>query len=295
MASSYKTAAPAGTIASQSTASFGLPDLNSVDRNSLAHVAKLQAQKIDVLQRQVGTLVQSVAGISASWFNDQQAYDENSARILLEYLHACRPISADIEELFRAVYYSAGGVARRREAPVPPPPFEVAPAPFRMSEGGTEETPDTLVVKQGDYWRASVAVNPISGASAHETAGRVRALLAERVFSVTMRRIDVYPAHGMIGNLKTVTICVYDSDDPSAKKSAQCLKDLCDLLNESALTVSPTGALATMNQLLRLDTLTFVGLAADLATVYSEMKGLKKPTHPVDVGERHWRRHDLSA
>ena len=277
---SYKTAAPV------TTTSLGIPDLSSVDRASLAQVATLQAQKIDVLQRQVGTLVQTVTGISASWFNDPHAYDENASRILLEYLHACRPISGDIEELFRAVYYSAGGLARRREAPVPPPPFEVAPPPFRPSGGSGGSAGEESVIKQGDYWRASVGI--IAGGSTQEISTRLRPLLAERVFNVTVRRIDVYP-----GNNKTVTICVYDSDDPSAKKASKCLKDLCDLLNEAALTVAPTGALGTLGQLLRLDTLEFVGMAGELAALYAETRGLKRPLPPSDVVDRHWRRNDI--
>ena len=287
MSSNYKTAAPAVST------SLGMPDLSSVDRTSLAQVATLQAQKIDVLQRQVGTLVQSLTGISASWFNDVQAYDENAARILLEYLHAGRPISGDIEELFRAVYYSAGGVARRRESPVPPAPFEIAPPPFKSSAASAEAA-ETAVLKQGDYWRATVAVNPISGTSAQETASRLRSLLAERAFNVTVRRIDVYPGHGMIGNLKTITICLYDSDDPSAKKASQCLKELCDLLNEAALTISPGGLIGSLNQLVRLDTLEFVGMAGELAELYCDTKGLKKPVSPNDSADRHWRRNHES-
>jgi hypothetical protein len=116
--------------------------------------------------------------------------------------------------------------------------------------------------------------------------------LAERIFNVTVRRIDVYPCHGTIGNLRTVTICVYDSDDPSAKKPSQCLKDLCDLLNEAALTVSPVGVLASLSQTLRLDTLEFVGMAGELAALYSETRSLQRPLPPADLGDRNWRRQD---
>ena len=267
-----------------------LPELSAIDRSSLAQVAQLQATKIEVLQRQVNILVQSLSGISASWFNDANAFDENAARILLDYLHACRPISGDIEELYRAVYYSVAG-ARRREAPVPPPSFEIAPAAFRNStEDKQGNNPLPSPIKQGDYWRAKVSINPLQrGSSTSELSNKLRSILAEKIFNITNRRIDVYP--NGTNNKLTVTICVYDSEDPSAKKAGACLMDICNLLNEAALTV-PTGALATIAQLIRLDTLEFVGMAADLASLYMETRNLKKPAPPADISERHWRRQN---
>ena len=257
-----------------------LPDLSTVERSTLATVASLQAQKIDVVQKQASILSQSLLGVSASWYNASELFTEEGARVLLDYLHPCRQVCPEIEELFRAVYYSSGSPLgpRRRLAPVPPPSFEVAPPPFSAPTGAapsdrttpSESAPSSHVVRQGDYWRATVSHS--DGITSTQAADGLRHFLGERVFHITVRRLDVFLSGG---SPRQLTVCCFDSDDPSAKTASGCLRDLCDLLNEAAVTVAPFGTLQGLAEIIKLETWKFVGIAADFAQLYRETKGFR--------------------
>jgi len=233
---------------------------------SLNSLVSLQAQKIEIMQKQISILSQSFLGVCASWYNSPDFFTEEAARILLDYLQPCRQISLEAEELFRAVYYTAGSAPgpRRRQSPVPPPPFDSAPPAFEAPAPG-QANASASVLRQGDYWRATVQTPE---AATSVSADRFRTLLADRLLGISVRRLDVFPA-----GARCLAICLYDSDDPSAKPAAACLKEVCDLINQISMTVAPTGDMLTASQSVQLSTWKFLGLAADLAQLYRETRG----------------------
>ena len=252
---------------------------------SLASIATLQAQKIDIIQKQVSILSQCLLGVCASWYNSPDFFTEETARILLDYLQPCRSISQDTEELFRAVYYTAGSPPgpRKRQAPVPPPPFDAAPPPFSTeAAAGSGQAGSSSVLRQGDYWRATVTTVDVANST---TVERVRNLLSDKIFGISLRRIDVFPS-----GPKKLAICLYDSDDPSAKAAATCIKDICELANQASMTVAPTGTLQQLSLAVQLPTWKFLGLADDLAQLYKETRGYTAASRaPLTGPPKDWR------
>ena len=121
--------------------------------------------------------------------------------------------------------------------------------------------------------------------SSSVTVERVRNLLSDKIFGISLRRIDVFPS-----GPKKLAICLYDSDDPSAKTAAACIKDICDLGNQATMTVAPTGSLHLITQAVQLPTWKFLGLAEDLAQLYRETRGYIAATAaPLSGPPKDWR------
>jgi hypothetical protein len=247
--------------------------LTAYDKSTLISLIQKQAEKIDILNRQLGNLNTSLVALSASWYNNE-SFDEPSARLLLDYLYSCRPVSEEIEEVYRAVYYSAGTSGRRRSIPVPPPPFEVAPS-LNSNDSKSESS---SVVRQGNYWRSTCK---LSGLIEYDQE-LLRIFIGENLFKISARRVDLYERD------KEVFLTIYDSDDPSAKTSVDCIKEFCDLLNEASLAVAPTGLVKKTMEWLDLRTWKFLGMANDMAQLYNEFRGYKNTS---ESSNKHWRRN----
>ncbi|KAF4651922.1 biotin holocarboxylase synthetase, partial [Perkinsus chesapeaki] len=260
---------------------------------SVRHTPADRSEECRVLRQQIFALAQSLAGICASWYNassppagegrragrggDDASHPSADAvgRLLLDYLHPCRPTDQVIEELFRNIYYTVG-TRRARACTVPPPPDSAPyfrerkvlapPGSTLAGGGGAVFAPNSgcTIVRHGDWWRATVTsfeeVDADAQAGSDVTCETVRAAL-QRLMGISIRRIDVFPSGRQNDVTCQLCVSVYDSEDPSAKTATDALKEM------SRLLISNRGGgvgSAELQELVDLSTWKFEGIAAEV-------------------------------